>query len=135
MQEALLEDIVLPQPRFASRYGHEGRYISVTQKYGIFPFTEVNADNIESPDWESLAREEIVRANKAEQERAEAKYKYWALVQQLVEAGIVNKPCIRCGSFKSESHGYHNSVGGSMVHNSHVECPACGYFEAFGPRW
>jgi len=134
-KESAIEDIVLPEPVFAGAYGNKGQYISETEKYGKFRYVKINVDNIESPDWESLAREEINRANKAEKERAQAQYKYWALVQQLVKAGIVKKPCIRCGSFKSQSYGYNNSVGGSTVHNSHVECSACGYFEAFGPRW
>lgn len=134
-EEVVINDIVLPEPEFSSRYGHEGRYISETQKYGVFRFTQVNVENIESPDWESLAREEIVRANKAEQKRAEAQYKYHALVQQLVKAGIVKKPCVRCGSFKQDSYSDTNFVDGSYVSNSYVHCHACGYFEAFGPRW
>lgn len=132
-----ITDIVIPEPKFASSYQPDEGITYFSQTLGNksrFSINDYNWDIDE--DWKVIAKEQLERANTLDKQQAEYKFKYDTLVAQLVKAKVVNRPCRQCGSFKIERSGSVNFVSGmGHVSNSNENCPQCGHFEAFGPRW
>ena len=124
-----IKDIEMPEPRQSSSYHPDEGKTSDSKMIG-----EVAMWTDEDYNWD--IDEQTERANRLGKERAEAVFKFKALIKQLRQAGVIGKPCPRCGSFQMTRSSDRNYISGmGAVVNTSEECPKCGHYEMYGPRW
>jgi len=136
MKTVVIEDIEMPEPKFAGSYNPDEGKTSNSEMIGNCRWVNEDYNWDIDEDWKSIAQEQIERGNRLGKERAEYKFKFEALIKQLRKAGVIGKPCPRCGSFQMTRNSDRNYVSGmGAVVNTSEECPKCGHYEMYGPRW